>query len=400
MHAYLTSVKFALVMVLFGGLYGCSRESPQPQASDNQPEFTQSELSESSKIEAAQDWFIESSQLKAIGIDWDKAQIMGSWVVVPLADVADPFPKHGKYGYRYLVVQVKTNAQCAGRIVELVLDGPKLSVFQSAKTALDAVQPIIMGKAAGPLHNLSGWVILYSPAYEYEFGYVYKDGTLLPKRVQLNADQVKKVSKDEHSNDQLLREGPPRANLLQYITVTTCGYVVGGGTLFCSTDTYSIETGSGGSGGAGGTGGGGTGGGGGSGGSNWGGVGGTATPVAEDGALDVGDHSKWMTYKYDEITDIKVGIEWTESTHKIEKITTTTVGNTAATTFLPLGEGTATYLPGKLANGNDLIRFTTYFQFQAGTTATGPVANGPVFKVSGGLNAQTGEYTISMTKVP
>ena len=382
------TTRIALVLGLFLGIYACSHDMPEPQVSTPQTSALDFTPASKGAIETAQDWFLEASDFNNIHINWDKARTTGNWFVAPLTDTPDPFAKKDKYGYRYLVVDIKNSAEGSGRIVELIVDGQRLDADESVKLALNAVQPVLKGKPTATLNSVTAWVIIYSPAYKYEVGYVYKNGALQEERVELNG-QTSRNSSGQIQN---------KTTLLQYITVTTCGYV-NGYLSNCITETYVIDTGSGG-GSDGGSGSGGGGGGGSSPGNNWGGVGGIDSPVAEDGPLDVGDHSKIMSYKYDNSTTIKVLIEWTKEPPKIEKISSTVVGLVAATTFVPFGDGTARYFPNKYSNGDDMIRFNTNFQFQAGTGATGPIANGTIFTLSGALNATTGEYRINMVKRP
>jgi hypothetical protein len=118
-----------------------------------------------------------------------------------------------------------------------------------------------VSKAPVPLESLTGWVLVYSAAYRFQAGLVYKNGAVQPQQVRI---QPNKAATTKPS-------GTPTTNYVAPIcvTVTVCGYA-GDTPSTCQTDTYCGGTGGDdGDNGGGGYGGGdgGSGGGGGSGGS-------------------------------------------------------------------------------------------------------------------------------------
>lgn len=358
--------KLSFLSILLLSSQACTRSTLEPASS--------LAVREDSKglVTAAQVWFTKAAGSSPVSIDWQQAHVINRWVIAPLTNTSNPFADKQKYGHRYAIVQVPTTGSPTGRIVELVVGDSALVGEEAMRKALVVAQPVFLSTPIVHIDDFTGWLLTYSPDYDYETGLVYKEGTLQPVRIQIHRGVLTENGQTSTAN-----------RSAECITVSTCGYV-NGYLSNCIYDTYCGSGGGGIGGGGGGSGGGGGG---------YGGTGGTTTngPVAEDGPVTVGDRAKVITYQYDNLTQIKVAVEWTQATHKVDKVTLTTVGVTYGTTFVQVGEGIASY-----REDTGLFRYSTYCQFQAGTTQTGPIANGTLFRVYGTLNPVTGQASIHM----
>jgi hypothetical protein len=92
---------------------------------------------------------------------------------------------------------------------------------------------------------------------------------------------------------------------------------------------------------------------------------------------DVGDRALSMAYKFDDGT----------------KISTTTTGLVYGTVFKPFGDGIATY--NAATNSFDFI---VEFQFEGGTSQTGPIMAGPIYQLVGSYGVATNRYNMRMIK--
>jgi hypothetical protein len=181
-HNSLTKLFYSRLVVPLGSLLAifsaCSRyDMPAPVAE-----------APDARIVGAEHWFAQQPPLRAVptGINWRQARAIGSWVVAPLADTTNFFAQEHKYGYRYLVVQTTDKQAVTGRIVELVQVGAPLSAEQAAQTALHLTQRMLVApQSPASAAGLTGWAMVYSPAYTYETGFVYEQGVAQPKRVRL-----------------------------------------------------------------------------------------------------------------------------------------------------------------------------------------------------------------------
>jgi hypothetical protein len=120
---------------------------------------------------------------------------------------------------------------------------------------------------------------------------------------------------------------------------------------------------------------------------------GTADGAGEIVRADVGDRALSMAYKFDDGTNIIVKIEYTQSGNKVEKISTTTTGLVYGTVFKPFGDGIATY--NAATNSFDFI---VEFQFEGGTSQTGPIMAGPIYQLVGSYGVATNRYNMRMIK--
>jgi hypothetical protein len=170
-------------------LAACSRLSlPEPQTPSTTPPATQ--------VAAARDWFAQaaSAAAKPAAINWAKAHAFDGCLLIPLADTTNPFTAEHKRAYRYLVAQNTAGNAFTGRIVELVLEGkaPAASTVEQAVVAATK-RLLATPQAPAPLPGLTGLLLFYSPAYQYETGFVYDRGVAQAQRVRL-ARQVKNAA--------------------------------------------------------------------------------------------------------------------------------------------------------------------------------------------------------------
>lgn len=129
------------------------------------------------------------------------------------------------------------------------------------------------------------------------------------------------------------------------------------------------------------------GGGGGGGGDGTSGTGPDGNPYADDGPLTLGDHAKMMVKHYNATTDLYVLLEYTESTHQIDKVSITAQGLTLGTTFAQIGNGVASYL-----SGHDAYNFTVSGQFTTTSPWTGNVQTLAPVTISGTYYPATNTY--------
>lgn len=119
-------------------------------------------------------------------INWEQATYSENYVVAPFADTLNPFAGVQKYGYRFLVVRMAPDSSCTGRIVELIVDQSPATPSQAASLALNGVKPLMTDQAPGLLKNFTGYLLAYSPAYEYQTGLIYTAGALQKVTAQIN----------------------------------------------------------------------------------------------------------------------------------------------------------------------------------------------------------------------
>lgn len=155
-------------------LAACSHVSlPEPQAPAVTPP--------AALVAAARNWFAQTAptMAKPVAINWAKAHILAGWLTIPLA------AEH-KQAYRYLVIQSTVGGAFTGRIVEIVLEG-KAPLISSVEQAVVAATKrlVITPKSPPPLPGFTGLLLVYSPAYRYENGFIYNKGVAQAQYVRL-----------------------------------------------------------------------------------------------------------------------------------------------------------------------------------------------------------------------
>ena len=120
-------------------------------------------------------------------------------------------------GYRYLIVQIKNNGLCDGRIVEVVLPNKKISINQASNSALIGTQSIVNGDFPTQLGLFTGCIFIYSPTYIYQTGILYQNGVAQQKRIRLRVERggVSDVSENNVATKSTIR------NIIEDTTVTT-----------------------------------------------------------------------------------------------------------------------------------------------------------------------------------
>ena len=332
----------------------------------------------------------------AAELAWSRALTVGKGaqqlVLVPLAGDEALFA-HTKYiGPRYLIVAKTANNVLEGNVLELLLPRATasldtLGLFTSLYRSYHSGHLVAPGVG-------EGFLFLYSPDYAYLTGRHFQQGQFQPQTIRLafaprGTTQAAKAANYPELEVSTTNNAPPIGNTCydwyqesggKYVYITStgdCSYGGDGG----ANVPYPY------------TGGGGPAGGGGYTGPSGHGGGGASNPIAEDGIPSIGDHAKIMKYQYDSTTEIDILLEWTASTHEIDKVSLTTVGLTYGTTFVPYGNGIGSYI----ASSNS-YNYSALCQFVAGTAQTGNIANGTLFRVYGTYYASTGRYTIYMQK--
>ena len=111
-------------------------------------------------------------------INWERATYSENYVVAPFADTLNPLGGVRKYGYRFLVVRMAPDSSCTGRIVELIVDQSPATPARATRLALNGVKPLMTGQEPGSLDDFTGYLLAYSPTYEYQTGLVYTAGAL------------------------------------------------------------------------------------------------------------------------------------------------------------------------------------------------------------------------------
>ncbi|RYE24204.1 MAG: hypothetical protein EOP45_06085 [Sphingobacteriaceae bacterium] len=282
-----TSLRTILAGLLLFGAQACSRDAPEPTASSNTIELNKNAL-----IATTKSWFDQASKPTSsingeksrvdqaseaiINIDWEKARGVDNWVVTPLSNTVNPFPNSGRNAYRYLVNQIRTDNTCTGSIVEIVAEQHSLTTEQATNTALATLKKIHTGQPLFELGEFTGWMIFYSPTYEYQTSLVYKAGKLQAEQVRL-----KRLLKASTVTAKVGAGGTMTTNLMdgEYTCTyeTHCGYAGSYASTCQTTEFCQSGSGGGGSDDSGGTGG--TGGTGDNGGVGWGGGGNGGTPT-------------------------------------------------------------------------------------------------------------------------
>lgn len=177
---FLSRLSYCLAMLAVV-LAACSRLNlPEPQVPDSTPSAAQ--------LTAARNWFAQTvpATAKPVALNWSNARALAGWLLVPLADTNNPFTAERKHAYRYLVAQSTVKQGITGRIVEVVLEGKVPAADSVARAVVTATKRLLVApQAPGPLPGLTGILLFYSPAYQYETGFVYAHGVAQNQRVQL-----------------------------------------------------------------------------------------------------------------------------------------------------------------------------------------------------------------------
>jgi hypothetical protein len=331
----------------------------------------------------------------AAELAWSRALTVGQGtqqlVLVPLVGDEALFA-HTKYaGPRYLIVAKAANNTLEGNVLELLLPHPAtsldtLGLFTSLYRSYHSGQLVAPGVS-------EGFLFFYSPDYAYVTGRHFQQGQLQPQAIRLafaprGTTEAAKSATYEGLEVSTTNNAPPIGNTCydwyqesggKYVYITStgdCSYGGDGGASVPYPYTSGGGPAVGGYTGPGGYGG-----------------GGASNPIAEDGIPSIGDHAKIMKYQYDAATEIDILLEWTASTHEIDKVSLTTVGLSYGSTFVPYGNGIGSYV----ASSNS-YNYSALCQFVAGTAQTGNIANGTLFRIYGTYYASTGRYTINMQK--
>lgn len=330
--------KNILLGIILLSVQACERNTPEPVFTTDIP------AQSTSLITTAENWYNKAGKPATTPIAWHQARSTGQWVIAPLANKEDPFVQRGSHGYRYLVSHVAPDGNPVAHIIELVVDGPALAPAQAAEKVLTASQPLFTKAAPVGVPGITGWLVLYSVAYEKQTSLVYSNGMVQPAQVTVQPHERATTPEDVNQSNFIDHE-------TACIEYTKCGYV-NGELSNCTTIVVCTEGGGGGGGwgggGDGGTGGGDSGGGGGGGGNdpNSGAEFPTGlSPVnatVQQGTPTLGNYGATLFYHTSTYQVINVKVSIDTNNHDLKQVTVTLNGLVWLNKVTQVGDGTLT----------------------------------------------------------